>query len=100
MGVIDGRKPEGAGAWTQAEIDLLQALADQMNVALEGARLYRETQRRAARERVAGEVTGRIREAVEIDAVLERALAELGQALNAERGAVYLALDAQQEESV
>ena len=85
---------------TQDEMDLLTALTEQLNVALEGARLYQDSQRRAAREQLAGEVTGRIREAVEIEAVLQRALAELGQAFDAERGTVYLALDAQQEASV
>ena len=100
IGVIDAHKSKDAKEWTREEVELLETLTDQLSIALESARLYQDTQRRAARERVAGEVTGRIREAVEIDAVLERALAELGQALNAERGTVYLALDAQWEEGV
>ena len=100
IGVLDAHKLQAAEEWTDEEIKLLETLTDQLSIALESARLYQDTQRRAARERVAGEVTGHIREAVEIEAVLERALAELAQALQAERGTAYLALDTRGEETL
>ena len=81
VGVIDGRKPEASGTWTRDEIDLLQALTDQMSAALEGARLYRETQRRAARERLVSEVTGRMRETLAVNTVLQTAVREIGEKL-------------------
>ncbi len=40
VGMIDARKPDDAGAWTPEQIALLETLADQLGVALEGARLY------------------------------------------------------------
>ncbi len=82
IGVVDGRKPEGAGAWTTDEIELFQSLAEQLNIALESARLYQETQRRAAQERLLGEVTARMRETLDMDTVLQTAIREIGTALD------------------
>lgn len=90
IGVIDGRKPDGS-AWTPEEIDLLAALTDQLNVALESARLYLETQRAAARERTIGEATGRIRESLDIEAVLKTTANEIRQALDLDTLVIRLA---------
>lgn len=81
IGVVDGRKPDGS-AWTAEEIGLLSALTEQLNVALESARLYRDTQRRAAQERLVGEATGRIRESLDIETVLKTTASEIRQALD------------------
>jgi GAF domain-containing protein len=63
------------------EVSLAQAVAEQMSLALESARLYQETQRRAARERLTGEITARMRETLDVETVLETAAHEIGQAL-------------------
>ncbi|HQE91225.1 MAG TPA: GAF domain-containing protein [Anaerolineae bacterium] len=89
IGVVDGCKPDGS-EWTQEEIDMLSALTEQLNVALESARLYQDTQRRATRERMIGEVTGRIRETLNVEAVLKTAVDEIRQALQLERLVVRL----------
>ncbi len=81
IGVIDAHKPQGAGRWTADEIDVLETLTDQLGVALDSARLYQETQRRASRERLIGEVTARVRETLDVDAVLQTAIREVGEAL-------------------
>lgn len=90
VGVVDGRKPDGAGEWTPEEIELFEALTDQLNLALESARLYRDTQRRAARERVLGEVTAHVRESLDLGTVLQTATDEMRQALGLERLVVRL----------
>lgn len=81
IGVLGGRKP-GGGRWTSEEIEMLQTLTDQLGVALESARLYQDTQRRAARERAISEVTGRMREPVELEDVLKVAVDEIRQVLD------------------
>jgi GAF domain-containing protein/HAMP domain-containing protein len=83
IGVIDGRKPDGS-EWTSEEMDLLAALTDQLNVALESARLYLETQQRAARERLIGEVTARMRESLDMQTVLKTAADEVRLAFGLE----------------
>ncbi|MDX9953056.1 MAG: ABC transporter substrate binding protein [Anaerolineae bacterium] len=82
VGVIDGRKKDGT-AWLPEEITLLQSLVDQLNVAVESARLYEESQRRAMRERLVAEVSGRLRASRDVETVLQATIRELGQALGA-----------------
>ena len=73
----------GAGdTWTTEEAALLGAIVDQLGVALESAQLFEGTQRRAARERLIGEVTARVRESLDVDAVLKTAIREMGDALD------------------
>jgi len=82
IGVLGGRKPGGGGRWTSEEIETLQTLTEQLGVALESARLYQDTQRRAAREQAIGVVTGRMREPVELEDVLKVAVDEIRQLLD------------------
>jgi len=89
IGVIDARKPQGA--WTSEEIALVEALAEQMGVALESARLYQDTQRRAAQERLIGEVTSRIRESLDVETVLKTTASEMRQALDLDNLVIRLA---------
>jgi len=90
IGVLDGRKPDGA-AWTESELALLQVLTEQLSVALESGRLYRDTQLRAARERLVGEVSGRIRETLDLETMLRTAAEQMRQALDLEDLIVRLA---------
>ncbi|HQE91229.1 MAG TPA: hypothetical protein PLH19_00820 [Anaerolineae bacterium] len=92
-----GVRRSGQEEWSEDELALVTAVTDQLAQTLENLRLLDETTRRAAREQMSGEITAHIREAVEIEAVLERALSELGGALAADRGAVYLALNEQEK---
>ncbi len=88
VGVIDARKPEGA--WTQEEIALVEALTDQLGVALDSARLYQDTQRRAARERLIGEVAAHMHERLDVEAVLKTAAQEIGERLGLNDIAIQL----------
>jgi len=89
IGVIDAHKPEGA--WTPEEIVLVESLTEQMGVALESARLYQDSQRRAAQERLIGEVTSRIRESLDIETVLKTTASEMRQALDLDNLVIRLA---------
>lgn len=89
IGVIDGYKADGT-TWSAEEKSVLQALTEQLNVALEGAQLYADSQRRAARERTVGEVTGRIRETLDIETMLRTAVEEIRAALGLDRLVVRL----------
>lgn len=89
VGVIDGRKPGGA-AWTQDEIDLLQTLTEQLSAALEGAQLYEDTQRRAAREQVAREITSEMRRSLDVTTVLQTAISQLRTSLDLTEAEVWI----------
>jgi GAF domain-containing protein len=81
IGVIDGKKRDGRGQWTDEELALMQTFAEQAAVALESARLYQDTQRREVQERLMGQVSARMRESLDVDTVLQTAVQEMRQAL-------------------
>jgi len=78
------------GPFPEAAVRLYESLSDQASVALERARLLEETQRRAARERRVSEITSRIRASTEVDTILQTAIRELGRALRASDGLIWL----------
>jgi GAF domain-containing protein/HAMP domain-containing protein len=93
VGVLDTQRPADAGPWSAEEVALLETVADQLGLALESARLYQDTQRRAAQERMIGEVTARMRETLDIEAVLKTATNELYQALDLDQIEIRLGME-------
>jgi len=91
IGVIDFSKPAKGNAWTAEEIALSESLTEQLSTALESARLYQDTQRRAAREQLIGEITSRIRESLDIETVLKTTASEMRQALDLDKLVIRLA---------
>ena len=81
IGVLDAYKPSGTSDWSDDEVALFQALVDQLGVALDGARLYQDAQRRATQDRILGEVAMRMRETLDMDEVVRTAVREIGEAL-------------------
>jgi GAF domain-containing protein/HAMP domain-containing protein len=81
VGVLNLRKGETGNTWTADEVALLETMTEQLNVALEGAQLYQDTQRRAARERVIGEITTRMRETLDMETILKTAAQEVRRTL-------------------
>jgi len=62
-----------------------------LEVALESARLYQDIQRRAAQERMVGEVTARMRESLDIETVLKTTASEIRDALDLDNLVIQLA---------
>jgi len=81
IGALRLKKPDIADAWTQDETTLAISLADQLSGALESARLYRESQQRAARESLASDISARISASATRDSIIRETVQELGQAL-------------------
>ncbi|HEY89560.1 MAG TPA: GAF domain-containing protein [Thermoflexia bacterium] len=90
IGVLDAHKPDAGGAWMPEEIALLETLAEQLGMALESARLYEDSQQRAARERLTTEITDKMRRAAGIEDIVQTAVDELYQALGTSRAFVRL----------
>ena len=72
---------------------LLETLAEQLGMALEGARLYQDTQQRAAREQTVAEITSRMRESLDMETVLKTTADEIYQVLGLEEVAIRLVSD-------
>jgi GAF domain-containing protein/HAMP domain-containing protein len=82
IGVLNVRIPDRR-AWEQDEIDVAEAIAERLALALENARLFEETTKRAARERTVSEITTKIRSKNDPESMIQTALAELRQILGA-----------------
>ncbi len=81
VGVLSFRKDNHEAQWTPDEVAVLEDLVQQLGVALESARLYEDTQRRAVREQLTGEITARIRETLDLDSMMQTAAREIRAAL-------------------
>jgi PAS domain S-box-containing protein len=78
-------------------IRYFSTVAQQMVVALENLRLLDDSQRRARREEIIREITGKIRSANTIEDILKTTVTELGQVLGAVHGGVMLRVTTPQD---
>ncbi len=76
--------------WSPDEILAVQSIADQVAVALENARLFEQTVKRADRERKVLEITSKIRSTNDPQMMLQIAVEELQQSLKASRAQILL----------
>ncbi|MBN1977120.1 MAG: GAF domain-containing protein [Anaerolineae bacterium] len=83
--------------WTSEDIGLAETIAEQVALTVENLRLMDEAQRRATRERLIGDVTGRMRETLDLDAVLQSAAREISEALDLYDVTIHLGVDADQK---
>ncbi|MBN2389449.1 MAG: GAF domain-containing protein, partial [Anaerolineae bacterium] len=91
-GVSIGALRLNKSGWGEDEIALVETLTEQLGAALESARLYQETQRREARERITREITEDIRRSVDMEVILRTAVSSLGETLGVPRAYVRLML--------
>jgi len=90
LGALGLHETGGKRRWTDDEIALIEAVADQMALAIENARLLEETQRRARQERHVADISARVRSSTEVDTILRTAIRELGRTLRASDGLIRL----------
>jgi GAF domain-containing protein len=74
-----------AGNLNQDQLDLIKAVAERVALSAENARLFEETTRRAERERLVSDITGRIRSLNDPQAMVQTAVEELRKVLGATR---------------
>jgi GAF domain-containing protein len=99
IGVIGYEDSDSDHKWQETEKTLLEAIASRVSLALENTRLVAEAQERAERERALGQVAARIRETLDVDAVLRTAVQEMKQTFKLDQAEVRLQLIDGNEES-
>lgn len=77
-------------SWSEDEIAVVNDVANQVAVALENARLFEATVRRAEREKKVLEITAMIRSTNEPDRMMQIAVNEIQRALGATRAQIYV----------
>jgi GAF domain-containing protein/HAMP domain-containing protein len=81
IGYIGLESDDPDHTWSEDEVAVLEATANQAALTIENARLLAETRRRAAQEQLTGEVTSRIRETLDVETVLRTAAQEIQKSL-------------------
>ena len=91
IGIIHLQEAENTvREWSNEEIATVQSVADQVGQALENARLFERTVRRAERERKVLDITSRIRASNDPQQMVQIALEELQRALRVSRAQVLV----------
>ena len=81
IGLIGLESDDPEHTWSEDEVAVLQSIAEQAALSVENARLLAETQRKALREQITGEITTRMRSSLDMETVLRTALNEIAQKL-------------------
>lgn len=89
--ILESRDPNHI--WSQDEIAIVEATANQAALTVENARLLAESQSRARREQLISEVTGRLRSSLDMETVLKTAAQEIGQRLGIAQVEIQLSRD-------
>lgn len=79
IGVVDIRIP-AEHDWDEDEVDIAEAVADRLSLALETSLLIKSTQRRAEIERITADISGRISTSTQVESILRTAAEELSRA--------------------
>jgi GAF domain-containing protein/HAMP domain-containing protein len=79
--------------WSSNEKSLIQAVAGEVAIAIENARLIEQTERRAQREHIVADISSRMLAANDIESILRTAGDELGRVLRVGRVAVQLSAE-------
>ncbi len=84
-------------AYTQDQVSLVENIANQLSIAIQNARLFDETRRRAERERAISEISSKIGTSVRTESILKTAAHELSRYL---QGAdIIIKLQAENDEN-
>jgi GAF domain-containing protein len=90
---IGSIKLETQGEWNQDDQAWIEALATQVAISLENARLVEESQQSALRDRLSASITQKLWSSNSIDSILQTAIRELGQALDASEATIELKVE-------
>jgi signal transduction protein with GAF and PtsI domain len=80
IGVMDIRAHDEHD-WDEDEVDIAEAVADRLSLALETSLLLKSTQRRAELERITADISGKIGATTQFDSILRTAAEELSRVL-------------------
>lgn len=80
IGAMELRAPQGH-AWNSDEIDIAEAVAERLSLAIETAIVIESTQRRAALEQATSEISSKISTSTRIESILRTTAEELSRAL-------------------
>jgi GAF domain-containing protein len=90
IGIIHIEAADTNRKWTEDEITMVQSISDRAAFALENARLFEETSRRAEQEETIARVTSQIGASTDFNRILRTTIEELGRTLGTSRAFIQL----------
>ena len=93
IGTVQLHTSDNKQAWSEDDLAIIEAVADQLAQTAENLRLFEETQNRASREQAIREITDKLRASSNLGALLETAARELGQRLGARHTVLELGIE-------
>jgi GAF domain-containing protein len=90
IGVIQIEAADRGRKWTEDEMMVVQSISDRAAFALENARLFEETRRRAEQEEAIANITAQIGSSTDFNRILQTTIEELGRTLGATRTFIQL----------
>ncbi len=90
LGVVEWEFP--TSDFSQEKVQLALELVSRLALSLDNARLFEESQRAIERERLVNDIAAKLTAQTEIDAILQTAVREVGQALRVPLVSINLAL--------
>jgi GAF domain-containing protein len=94
IGVLGVHDENPDRQWTEDELALIEAVSEQISMAIENARLFEHTQRDAWRNRIISETTAHVWASAEMEEVMKAAVAQLGDKLRASEVVIQLGTEA------
>ncbi len=77
-----GIRPPAGRPLTAHEIDIIRAVSERLAISAENIRLFEDSQTRAVKEKIIGEISAKISTSINLENILQTAVEELGQVLN------------------
>jgi GAF domain-containing protein len=81
IGQLRLKPSDNSKQWTEDELAMAEATAERAALALEGARLLEEAEKRAAREAFLSDMAAKLSTSFQLDSILRDTVEELGQTL-------------------
>jgi len=79
--------------WLRAEVEFMQAIAQQLEIAVRQAQFYDKMQKQVQREKLVNQITTQTRQSLDLPTILTKAIAHLSSALDVDRCLVHLVED-------
>jgi GAF domain-containing protein len=95
IGALGLQETTGRRRWTEDEIALIEAVADQMALAIENVRLLEETRQLAGWEQTLSDMTARFSRSLDTETLLQTAIQELGDLLQVDEVSVHIGAPAE-----
>jgi PAS domain S-box-containing protein len=90
LGTLSLQDIDPGRQWSEEEVALIEAVSEQLALTLENLRLFDNTQQRASREQLARRITDKMRQAPDVETIIETGITELARVLGASRTYVKL----------